>query len=168
MPAPLSLLGELHTVISFVPIVAGLYSFAKHGDIKPEMRSGQIYLGGLALSVVTSFGLSSTGGFNPGHALGIVALLVASVAILVGRVSFLGRLRAYLKAFGLSFTYFLLWVPGINETLSRLPPSHPIGNGPDSPPVQMALLIWLILFAAGSLLQAWTIHRGHALSRARA
>ncbi|AVA20777.1 MULTISPECIES: hypothetical protein [unclassified Rhizobium] len=168
MSAPLSLLGELHTVISFVPIVAGLYSFARHGGIKPEMRSGQIYLGGLALSVVTSFGLSSTGGFNPGHALGIMALLVASVAILVGRVSFLGRLRAYLKAFGLSFTYFLLWVPGINETLSRLPPSHPIGNGPDSPPVQMALLIWLILFAAGSLLQAWTIHRGHALSRARA
>jgi hypothetical protein len=168
MPTPLSLLGEIHTVISFVPIVAGLYGFARHGGIQPRMRSGQIYLGGLALSVVTSFGLSSTGGFNPGHALGITALLVALVAILVGRLSFLGRLRAYLKAFGLSFTYFLLWVPGINETLSRLPPSHPIGNGPDSPPVQMALLVWLILFAAGSLLQAWTIHRGHALSRARA
>ena len=168
MPAPLSLLGELHTAISLVPIVAGLYSFARHGGIQPERRSGQIYLGGLALSVVTAFGLSSTGGFNPGHALGIMALLVGSAAILVERLSFLGRLRAYLKAFGLSLTYFLLWVPGINETLSRLPPSHPIGNGPDSPPVQVALLVWLILFASGSLLQAWTIHRGRALSRARA
>ncbi|WFU09850.1 hypothetical protein QA646_03000 [Rhizobium sp. CB3090] len=168
MPAPLSLLGELHTAISLVPIVAGLYSFARHGGIQPERRSGQIYLGGLVLSVVTAFGLSSTGGFNPGHALGIMALLVASAAILAERLSFLGRLRAYLKAFGLSLTYFLLWVPGINETLSRLPPSHPIGNGPDSPPVQVALLVWLILFASGSLLQAWTIHRGRALSRARA
>lgn len=166
MAHPLSLLGEIHTVVSLVPVVAGFYSFARYRAIRPETTAGKVYLGSLALSVVTSFGLSSTGGFNPGHALGIMALAVAAAAIGVTRLHFLGRLIPYLKTFGLSFTYFLLWVPGINETLSRLPPSHPIGNGPDSPPVQTALLVWVILFAAGSLYQAWTIHRSRVPARA--
>jgi len=166
MANPLSLLGEVHTAISLVPVVAGFYSFARYRAIRPETAAGKVYLGSFALSVVTSFGLSSTGGFNPGHALGIMALAVAAAALSVGKLRFLGRLIPYLRAFGLSFTYFLLWVPGINETLSRLPPSHPIGNGPDSPPVQAALLVWLVLFAAGSLYQAWTIHRSRVLTRA--
>jgi hypothetical protein len=165
MPHPLSLLGEVHTAISLIPVVAGLYNFAKYRAIRPETTAGKIYLGSLALSVVTSFGLSSTGGFNPGHALGILTMLIAAGSIAVTRLRFLGRLIPYLKNFGLSVTYFLLWVPGINETLSRLPPSHPIGNGPDSPPVQTALLIWVILFALGSLYQAWTVHRSHSLAR---
>jgi hypothetical protein len=168
MANPLSVLGEIHTAISLVPVAAGLYSLVRYRSIAPTTVAGKTYLAGLTLSVLTSFGLSSTGGFNPGHALGIVALLAAALAILAGRTAFLGRLRPYLQAFGLSFTYFLLWVPGINETLSRLPPSHPIGNGPDSPPVQTALLIWVILFAIGSLAQAWLIHRRHGTVAVRA
>ncbi|MEZ2128947.1 MULTISPECIES: hypothetical protein [unclassified Sinorhizobium] len=166
MVNPLSLLGEIHTAVSLVPVVAGFYSFARYRAIRPETVAGKVYLDSLALSVFTSFGLSSTGGFNPGHALGIIALTVAAAALSVRKLHFLGRLIPYLEAFALSFTYFLVWVPGINETLSRLPPSHPIGNGPDSPPVQAALLVWLVLFAVGSLYQAWTIHRSRMPSRA--
>ena len=154
MPHPLSTLGIAHTAISLVPLAAGLYAFARFRAIEPATRSGRIYLAGLALSVLTAFGLSSTGGFNPGHALGILALLAVGGALVAPRLGFLGRTRPYLATLGLSFSFFLLLVPGINETLSRLPPEHPLASGPDSPLVKGALLAWLVLFAAGYALQA--------------
>ena len=154
MPHPLSTLGIAHTAISLVPLVAGLYAFARFRAIEPDTGAGRVYLAGLALSVLTAFGLSSTGGFNPGHALGILALLVVGGALLAPRLAFLGRARPYLATLGLSFSFFLLLVPGINETLSRLPPSHPLASGPDSPLVKGALLGWLVLFVAGYALQA--------------
>lgn len=149
MPNPLSALGIAHTAISLVPLGAALYSFARHGAIEPGTRSGRVYLVGLVLSVLTAFGLSSTGGFNAGHALGILSLLVVFGAWLAPRLSFLGRTSAYLATLGWSFSVFLLLVPGINETLTRLPPAQPLASGPDSPLVRGALLAWLGIFAIG-------------------
>ncbi len=77
MPHPISTLGAAHTLISLVPAAVGIYSFARYRGIDAATRSGRIYLGGLLLAVLTSFGLSSSGGFNAGHALGILALLSA-------------------------------------------------------------------------------------------
>lgn len=157
MPHPLSILGIVHTAISLVPVVAGLYSFAHYGTIQPATRAGKVYLGGLLVAVLTSFGLSSTGGFNPGHALGILALLAVSGSLLIPRLSFLGRARPYLATFGLSFSFFLTLVPGINETLTRLPAGQPLASGPESPLVQSTLLAWVVIFLAGFAFQAWTI-----------
>jgi len=153
MPHPLSALGAVHTIISLVPFAAGLYSFVRYRAIGPARRSGRIYLGGIALSVLTSFGLSSTGGFNAGHALGILALLIVGGALLVPRLSFLGNARTYLAQLGFSFSFFLLLVPGINETLTRLPVAHPLATGPASPVVRGALAAWLGIFVLGATLQ---------------
>jgi len=153
MPHPLSTLGAVHTAISLVPFAAGLYSFVRYHSIDPARRSGRVYLGGLALSVLTSFGLSSTGGFNAGHALGILALLAMTGALLVPRLSFLGRARRYLAQLGFSFAFFLLLVPGINETLTRLPVAHPLATGPTSPIVRGALAAWSGIFIVGAVLQ---------------
>jgi hypothetical protein len=157
MPHPISLLGAIHTTISLPPLIAGLYSFGKYRGIDTSSRAGKLYLAGLALSVLTSFGLSSTGKFNAGHALGILALLAAFGGTLIPRLSFLGPLRPYLSATGLSFSFFLLLVPGINETLSRLPPSQPLASGIDSPVVRGALLGWVAVFVIGLCVQLWTI-----------
>lgn len=157
MAHPLSALGALHTLISLVPVVAGVYGFARHGRIQPSTRWGQVYLASLALSVATSFGLSSTGGFNVGHALGIVAMLAALGALVVPRLAPLGRLRPYLQAYGLSFSFFLLLVPGINETLTRLPAANPIASGPESPVVRAALGAWVLIFVVGLAVQTWLI-----------
>jgi hypothetical protein len=157
MTHPLSPLGFAHTAVSLIPIVAGLYSLVRYLAIESATRSGKVYLAGLALSVFTSFGLSSTGGFNPGHALGILALLAAFGSLLVPRLSFLGRLRPYLATFGLSFSFFLLLVPGIVETLKRLPSAHPLASGPESPLVRLTLLVWFVTFIVGFALQIWTI-----------
>lgn len=154
MPNPLSLLGIAHTAISLVPLGAALYSFARFGGIDPATRPGRVYLAGLVLSVLTAFGLSSTGGFNAGHALGILALLAVFGAWLAPKLPFLGRASAYLATLGWSFSVFLLLVPGINETLTRLPPAQPLASGPDSPLVRGALLAWLGIFAIGYIAQA--------------
>lgn len=157
MTHSLSLLGAVHTAISLIPVVAGLYGFARYRMIEPATRSGRVYLAGLAISVFTSFGLSSTGGFGPAHALGILALLAAFGSLLIPRLSFLGRLRPYLAMFGHSFSFFLLMVPAIAETLTRLPPAHPLADGPQSPLVRFTLLAWVVIFIAGFILQVRTI-----------
>lgn len=154
MPHPLSTLGIAHTLLSLPPVVAGLYSLARHRRIDPATRSGQVYLAGLTLSVLTSFGLSSVQGVNPGHVLGVLALLAAfSATRLLPKLAFLKGLRPYLQTFGLSFSFFLLLVPGINETLTRLPAAAPLASGPDDPVVRTALLAWLLLFIVGFVLQ---------------
>lgn len=153
MPHPISSLGAGHTLVSLMTFAAGLISFARHRRIDRTALSGQIYLGGMVVSVFTSFGLSSTGGFNAGHALGILALLATLGGVVIPKIDFLGRVRQYLSQFAFSFSFFLLLVPGINETLTRLPARHPLASGPDSPLVRGSLAVWLVIFALGSVLQ---------------
>lgn len=172
MSHPISALGAWHTVVSIVPVVAGLYGFVRYRGIHSATRSGKVYLVGVLLSVFTSFGLSSTGGFNVGHALGIMALLALSGALLVGRIPVLAKAEPYLAAFGFTFSFFLLLVPGINETLTRLPVAHPFADGPASPVVRGALALWLAVFVVGSVLQFWSIRsqrrRGQSAGRSSA
>jgi len=153
MPHPLSTLGIAHTAISLVPLAAGLCSLAIHRRIEPRATAGRVYVVGLVASVLTSFGLSSTGGFNPGHALGLLALLSLAAAWAAPRIATLGRARDYLATLAMSFSFFLLLVPGINETLTRLPPSQPIADGPMSAIVKGTLAAWFLLFLAGATLQ---------------
>jgi hypothetical protein len=159
MSHPLSAFGAFHTALSLVPLVAGLVALKRYGKIDPGTGVGKAYWIGMVASVVTSFGLSSTGGFNPGHALGLLTLFVMLIATLVPRVAFLGRAAAYIQVALMSFSFLLLMVPGTNETLSRLPAGHPIGNGPDSPPVQMALAGVFALFLLGTAYQMVQLRR---------
>ncbi|CAN5393078.1 hypothetical protein BH09PSE6_BH09PSE6_06660 [soil metagenome] len=165
MTHPISSLGIAHTVISLVPMVAGIAAFARRGAIDVSKFDGKVYLASLALSVVTSFGLSSTGGFNAGHALGIVALVVSFGTLLLPSMRWLGRARPYLTVLGLSFSFFLLLVPGINETLTRLPASAPIASGIDSPVVQGALKAWVAIFVIGVAVQCWALRKRRAIIR---
>ncbi|RQS27021.1 hypothetical protein DIE03_22050 [Burkholderia sp. Bp8992] len=153
MPHPISTLGAGHTIVSLATFAAGLYSFARYQKIDSTTRSARLYVAGMVISVFTSFGLSSTGGFNAGHALGILALIATAGGLLVPRIEMLGRARPYLAQFAFSFSFFLLLVPGINETLTRLPIGHPLADGPESPIVRGSLVAWLGIFVLGAALQ---------------
>ena len=159
MPHPLSLVGAVHTALSLIPVVAGLLAFKRYGKIDPGTGAGKVYWIGMVASVLTAFGLSSTGGFNPGHALGLLTLIVMAAATLAPRIALLGRSAKYIQTALMSFSFLLLMVPGTNETLSRLPAGHPIGNGPDSAPVQMALAGVFVLFALGTGYQLLQLRR---------
>ncbi len=154
MTHPLSALGAAHTFISLIPAAAGLYALVRYRRIEPRTLAGKLYVTGMVIAVSTSFGLSSSGGFNVGHALGIMALLAIAGALLAPRIPLLSGVHAYLSQLGFSFSFFLLWVPGINETLTRLPVAHPLASGPDSPLVRGALAAWLGLFVVGAVAQA--------------
>ena len=91
MSHSLSTLGVIHTAVSLVPVFAGLYAFIRHRAIDPATRAGKLYLLGLVLSVATSFTVSSTGGINPGHAFGLIVLLVAFGGVLADRLRWLAR-----------------------------------------------------------------------------
>ncbi len=158
MPHPISPLGAVHTIISLVPIIAGICSFFRYLKIDVVTPSGRAYLIGSLLAVITSFGLSSTGGLNAGHALGIVVLLAAFGGAFITRLTFLGRLRPYLSVFGLSFSFLLSLIPGTNETLTRVPPSHPLAEAPLSPLVLHTLLVWFVIFVVGFIAQCWMIY----------
>ena len=165
MAHPLSTLGIVHTVISVVPVLAGLHCLIRDRRIDHSNGAGRFYLVSLALSVVTSFGLSSTGRINAGHVLGVVAMLAALSPLVIEKLKFLGRLQRYAMTFGPSFSFFLLLVPGINETLSRLPVAHPLATGPEDPLVKMALLGWLLIFVVAFATQCWAIHAGRVRAR---
>ncbi|VFR82115.1 hypothetical protein RAN3_3098 [plant metagenome] len=157
MPGPLSPIGIGHTLISLVPLGAGAYSFVRYHHIDPGTRAGKTYLAGLTLVVITAFGLSSTGGINAGHVLGVLALLAAWGGALLPRTRLPARLQAYACPVLLSFSFFLLGVPGIGETLRRLPPAHPLADTLQSPILLGTLGTWLALFVLGTALQGWWI-----------
>lgn len=158
MTLSLSPLGALHTALSLIPLLAGLYGFVRHRAIDPATRAGRVYLLGLVVSVLSAFGVSSTGGLNPGHAFGIVILAIAFAGVLVPRLPWLGRSRPYLSTFALSFSFLLSLVPGTNETLTRVPFSHPLAQAPLAPVVLGTLLVWLGVFVIGFALQCRRIH----------
>jgi len=157
MAHPMSAFGAFHTVLSLIPIVAGAAAFIRDGRIDPASGVGKVYLGGMAASILTAFGLSSTGHFNPGHALGLIALFALLVGTFAPRVGFLGRTAPYLQTLAMSFSFMLLLVPGTNETLSRLPVDHPLAAGIDSPIVQSALTGLFGLFLIGTVYQMFKL-----------
>ena len=159
MTHPISTLGAIHTALGIIPVVAGLVAFVRYGRIDPGNAVGKAYIAGMVVSILTSFGLSSTGHFNAGHALGIVALLAMLAGALAPRIHFLGRAAGYLQTLAMSFSFFLLLVPGTNETLSRLPADHPLGSGIDSPVVQSALKGLVVLFLLGIAYQMFALFR---------
>lgn len=160
MPHPMSAIGIVHTVLSLIPVAAGLLAFKRYGKIDPLSRIGKLYWLGMLTSVLTAFFLSSTGGLNPGHALGVLTLAVMSVATLAPRIAFLGRSARYIQVALMSFSFLLLMIPGTNETLSRLPAGDPIGSGPGSAPVQLALAGIFVLFLLGTAYQMVQLRRG--------
>lgn len=157
MPHPISTVGALHTVLSLIPLAAGLTAFVRHGRIDPASTVGKVYLGGMAASILTSFALSSTGHFNAGHALGLMALFAMLVGTFAPRIGVLGRAAAYLQTLAMSFSFMLLLVPGTNETLSRLPVDHPLASGIDSPVVKSALAGLFGLFLIGTTYQMFKL-----------
>ncbi|MEA5405514.1 hypothetical protein VB776_21420 [Arcicella sp. DC2W] len=149
MIASLSQLGIFHTVISIIALIfAGIALFSE-GLIKPFGKLGKYYSVLTAIACISSFWLSKTGKFNPGHAIGILILLLLILAYYLGDKVLAKSKALYVQTFSMSTTVFLSLIPAVNETLSRLPVSQPLANGPDSPIVQNVVKVLLVLLIAG-------------------
>ena len=149
----LSGLGIFHTVIGIIAIVAAIISYARFGKINLAHSTGRIYCYLTAATSLTSLGISKHGGFNPGHVFALfIVILVAAAYLLHTKRQGNNRAR-FMENFCLSFSFFLSWVPTINETFTRVPVGHPLAKAPTDPVIAKTLLLFLVLFIAGSVYQ---------------
>ncbi|MCE2841261.1 MAG: hypothetical protein ACK44O_07170 [Novosphingobium sp.] len=143
-------LGWFHTGIAIIAILAGIYALAVHKLIKPDQRSGLIYLVCTLLAAATSLMIYNQGtGFGPAHALGVLTLLALAGGFIVPQLRFLGGLIPYLQALCFSATLLFHMIPAITDGLRRLPVGDPVVDRIDDPLLRGFYLAFLVLFLLG-------------------
>lgn len=149
----LSALGIFHTVIGIVAIIAAVIAFIRYGKIDLNKTTGKVYFYFTLVTSATALGLSRHGGFNPGHVFSVfIIILIAAAYFLNTRRRESNRAR-YFENFFLSFSFFLSMLPTVNETFTRIPVGHPLAKDINDPVIGRTLLVILILFITGSILQ---------------
>lgn len=154
----LSPLGAIHTAISLVALAAGLIALLRDKQIVSANRLGRVYVIATALTCLTGFGIFNHGGFGKPHVLGIVTLLVLSVAWAAGRGLF-GAAARYVEVVGYSVTFFFHMIPGVTETGLRLPVGKPLFSSPEDPALQPIAGTLFLLLVIGATLQVLRLRR---------
>ncbi|MCF6406999.1 hypothetical protein L3C95_29140 [Chitinophaga filiformis] len=155
----LSILGIFHTVIGIIAIVAAVIAFTKGGKIDLGKLPGKIYFYFTLITSLTALGLSSVKGVNPGHILALLVVILVLVAYLLYAWKPGNNRARYIETFFLSFSFFLSMIPTVNETFNRIPVGHPLAHGPSDPLIAKTLLLLLIMFIIGAVLQFRKIYR---------
>lgn len=149
----LSSLGIFHTIIGVTAIVAAIISYVKYGKINLAKLSGNIYAYGTIITSLTALGISKHGGFNPGHVFSVFILILVIAAYFLHTRKKGNNRNRYVENFLLSLSFFLSWVPTVNETLTRVPIEQPLAKSSGDPIIAQILLVLLVLFISGSVLQ---------------
>ena len=144
-------LGIFHTAISIAAIAVAAVSLLKDKFILPQSSFGKVYIILNAIACISSFWLSKAGGFNPGHAIGILVLVLIAVALMLNNKNF--TQAKYIIVFCMSFSLFLSFVPAINETLTRIPIGHPLAANADAAIIKQTALALLLIFIGGLIYQ---------------
>lgn len=153
--------GVVHTAISLAAVVAGAIALFRFGRIPWRSHVGRVYALTTVLTCLTGFFIFQHGGFGKPHILGIFTLLVLGAAFLGSRGAF-GRAAPYVETIGLTFSFFLHFIPGATETLIRLPPGHPLLPDADAPQLQVIVGVLFLLFLIGAALQFLRLRRESA------
>ena len=94
-----------------------------------------------------------TGHFTPGHYVAITILILLPLGIYARSLKIFGKLADYAQIIFMSTTLFLSMIPAIVETLTRLPISNPIANGPNASIIQKGLSALALLYFVGVIYQ---------------
>ncbi|MBB5703677.1 hypothetical protein FHS76_003586 [Ochrobactrum daejeonense] len=152
----ISPLGWLHTLGSLPAIPLAIYMLARHGRIVPRSAAGAIYFTSMLIGGLTVFLVAKQPEGNI-IAVATLALLLAGYGI--AYVPGLGRASAYCETIFLTLTVFLLMVPSVNETLTRVPDGNPIVSEPGSPILLGALGSLVVMLVAGLAVQIIHLRR---------
>jgi len=153
MPNHLSVLGIIHTAISILALFAAFFAFAKDAQVKPTNAIGKTYIALTIITCLTGFPIMRFGHPSPGHFLGLIILLILPIGIYAKSIKLFGKRAIYIQTIVMSTTVFMSMIPAINETETRLPISHPLADGPDSPLLKMSLLALFIVYLVGTSFQ---------------
>jgi uncharacterized membrane protein len=149
----LTTLGLVHTVISLVALVCGIWVLFRDKEISPRSGLGQIYLVGTLLSAATGLFIFQRGGFGPPHVFSILTLLALAIGTIAATSGLFGAASRYIQAIAYSSTIFFHLVPGIVETTTRLPRGAPLAASPDAPVLQGVVLVLFVLLLIGLTIQ---------------
>jgi hypothetical protein len=149
----LSTLGLIHTFVAVLALIFAFVGLIREGKINPRSHVGTFYLVTTVLACISSFPLSRAGGFNAGHALGILVLVLFAVVYLAARTQVFGRFSAHVETFCMTFSLFISLIPGVNETLTRVPVGNPVASSMDDPVIKNTVLVFFVLFVVGVILQ---------------
>jgi hypothetical protein len=158
-------LGWVHTLGSLPAIPLAIYMFARYGRIVPRSVPGIGYLVAMVIGSVTAFLVARV---PVSYVIGGLTLLLVLAGYGVHRLPRLGRAGVYLETILLSLSAFLLMVPTITETLTRVPDGHPLAAGPGSPLLLGAQGILLVILIAGLTAQIMNLRRQGASETAAA
>ncbi|HTK18055.1 MAG TPA: hypothetical protein VL442_01010 [Mucilaginibacter sp.] len=152
-PNHLSVLGIIHTVISILAILIAFYALYRSGKIDPLTNPGRWYIWLTILTCVTGLPIMRFGHPTAGHYLAIIVLVLLPIGIFARRLRFLGKLGEYLQVIVMSATLFLSCIPLFVESLTRLPISHPIADGPADPLLKNVLNGLFVVYIIGVIYQ---------------
>lgn len=162
----ISPIGWVHTLGSLPAIPAAAYMYARHGQIVPRSPAGTLYfvtmlIGGASILFIAHMPIS--------YAIAAGTLLLLFVGYGAARFPRLGGSINYIEAVSLTLTTFLLLVPSIKETLTRVPDGHPWVTDPKSPVLVGAIGSVLLLTVTGVVSQIIQLRRqGRRLASASA
>lgn len=153
----ISPLGWLHTLGSLPAIPLAIYMLARYGRIVPRSVAGAIYFASMLIGGLTVFLVAKQ---PVGDIIAVVTLALLIAGYSVGYLSSgLGRAAAYLETIFLTLSVFLLMVPSVNETLTRVPNGNPIVSEPGSPILLGALGSLVVMLAVGLTMQIIHLRR---------
>jgi uncharacterized membrane protein len=144
--------GLFHTIISLLAVAAGVVALVKYKEISTRTRAGMAYVALTVATCVTGFFIFHHGGFGKPHALGIIVLVVLTIAY-AAEGSLMGRASRYVAVLGYSLTFFLHMIPAFTETATRIPSGHPLVPSPDAQGLQAAIGAAFVVFLIGAGLQ---------------
>jgi uncharacterized membrane protein len=122
----LTTLGAIHTAISLVALVSGIWALVRDKQIVLATRLGKLYLVTTVLTAATGLVIFEHGGFRIGHMFAILTLVVVALGTVAATSSLFGRASRYVQATCYSSTMLLHMITGIAETATRLPPDAPL------------------------------------------
>jgi hypothetical protein len=157
MPNHLSILGIIHTAISIIAILVGLFALFIDGKIDPANGRGKLYTWSTVITCVTGLPIMRFGHPTPGHYLAVIILVLLAIGVYAGRI--FGKAAAYVQVILMSTTLFLSFIPAVVESLTRLPMEHPLASGPNDPLVQKGQLILVVVFIIGVIYQVVQVRR---------
>ncbi len=152
----LTYLGIAHTLVSLVALLAGALALARHGEIAWRLPPGRTYLVATVLAALSALGIFRHGGFGPPHGLALLTLLAVAMGSAAELRGAFGRWSHAVQTLSFSASLLFHMIPGVTESLTRLPPAQPVLPNADAPAFGPIYGVLLLCFLAGV---AWQLRR---------
>jgi hypothetical protein len=159
MPNHLTILGIIHTAFSVIALLMAFYALYRSGKLDPKTGPGRWYIILTIVTCLTSLPIMKTGQFTTAHYVAVVILILIPLGVYVRSLRIFGKLADYMQVIFLSTTLFLSCIPAIVETLTRVPISHPIAEGPNDPIIQNGLAGVALLYFVGVIYQLFKLKK---------